>query len=180
MRDEAVDSTHARDAGGAGPTQYLWSPWRIEYIKGPHDDDGCVFCDKAGAEPSQDAANLILARGPLAFALLNAYPYNPGHIMVAPVRHTGDFESLTADELADANRLIQASLRVLREAEAPHGFNIGLNLARAAGAGIPDHLHWHVVPRWGGDTNFISVVGETRVLPELLAETYARLAPLFA
>jgi len=166
-------------AGGGGRTGYLWSPWRIDYIKGPHDDAACIFCDKLAAPRSEDPSNLILARGELAFAMLNAYPYNPGHIMVAPTRHTGDLESLAREELADADRLMQESLRVLREAEAPHGFNIGMNLSRSAGAGIPDHLHWHVVPRWNGDTNFISIVGETRVLPELLAETYARLQPLF-
>jgi len=156
---------------------YLWSPWRIEYIKGPHDDVGCIFCEKPAA--GDDDTNLILARATHAFALLNAYPYNPGHVMVAPFRHTGDFESLTAEESADVDLLIKRTLGVLREGEAPHGFNIGMNLARTAGAGIPDHLHWHIVPRWNGDTNFISIVGETRVLPELLAETYARLKPLF-
>ena len=159
-------------------TDHLWSPWRIEYIKGPHDDDaGCIFCEKPAGD--DDEANLILAKRGAAFALLNAYPYNPGHIMVAPRRHTGDFESLDAAELADVSALIQDSIRVLREAEEPHGFNVGMNLSRSAGAGIPDHLHWHIVPRWTGDTNFISIVGETRVLPELLAETYARLKPLF-
>ena len=177
MREETASPA---DAGpGAGGTQYLWSPWRIEYIKGPHDDAGCIFCEKVAAPISADAENLILHRGARAFALLNAFPYNPGHIMVAPVRHTGDFESLTPEEAGESTRLLQESLRVLREADAPHGFNVGMNLARSAGAGIPDHLHWHVVPRWNGDTNFISIVGETRVLPELLAETYARLRPLF-
>ncbi len=164
--------------GGAAMDR-LWSPWRIGYIKGPHDDTGCIFCDKFGAPPEDDAGSLVLARGDHAFALLNAFPYNPGHIMVAPVRHTGDLESLSADELAGADRLIQASVRVLREVEAPHGFNIGMNLSRSAGAGIPDHLHWHVVPRWNGDTNFMSIVGQTRVLPELLADTYAHLRPHF-
>jgi ATP adenylyltransferase len=173
------DARGERRPDAAGSMDRLWSPWRIEYIKGPHDDVGCIFCAKHGAPAADDASNLILARGEHAFALLNAYPYNPGHIMVAPVRHTGDFEALSADELADADRLTQASVRVLREAEAPHGFNIGMNLSRSAGAGIPDHLHWHIVPRWNGDTNFISIVGETRVLPELLAETFGRLKPLF-
>jgi ATP adenylyltransferase len=158
-------------------TGYLWSPWRIEYIKGPHDDSVCIFCDKPAGD--DDEANLILARNEHAFVLLNAYPYNPGHLMVAPLRHTGDLESLSADEARDADLLLKESVRVLREGEAPHGFNLGMNRSRTAGAGIPDHLHWHVVPRWNGDTNFMSIVGETRVLPELLAETYARLKPLF-
>ena len=158
-------------------TDYLWSPWRIEYIRGPHDESTCIFCEKPAA--GDDETNLILARNDQAFALLNAYPYNPGHIMVAPLRHTGDFESLGASELADIDCLIQASVRALREAQAPHGYNVGMNLGRSAGAGIPDHVHWHVVPRWTGDTNFMSVVGDTRVLPELLSETYAHLRPLF-
>jgi ATP adenylyltransferase len=158
-------------------TDHLWSPWRIEYIRGLHDDGICIFCQKLAV--AEDPESLVLARNEQAFALLNAYPYNPGHIMVAPVRHTGDFESLAAPELADADRLLQETVRVLREGESPDGFNVGMNLSRSAGAGIPDHLHWHVVPRWNGDTNFISIVGETRVLPELLAESYARLKPLF-
>jgi ATP adenylyltransferase len=165
------------DAGsGTGSMEYLWSPWRIEYIKGP-DHAGCIFCEKPAA--GDDEPNLILAREAHAFALLNAYPYNPGHVMVAPFRHTGDLESLSVEESADVDALIKRTLRVLREAEAPHGFNIGMNLSRTAGAGIPDHLHWHVVPRWNGDTNFISIVGETRVLPELLAETYSHLKPRY-
>ena len=150
----------------------------MAYIEASHDEpEGCLFCELLARDDDESA--FILTRDGVAFALLNAYPYNPGHIMVAPTRHTGDFESLAGEELADADRLMQEALRVLREAEAPHGFNIGMNLSRSAGAGIPDHLHWHVVPRWNGDTNFISIVGETRVLPELLAETYARLQPLF-
>jgi ATP adenylyltransferase len=158
-------------------TDHLWSPWRIEYIKGPHDDSTCIFCDKPAA--GDDEANLILARNERAFVLLNAYPYNPGHLMVAPLRHTGDLESLTLEESRDADALVKDSVRALREGAAPHGFNLGMNLSRTAGAGIPDHLHWHVVPRWNGDTNFMSIVGETRVLPELLAETYAQLKPFF-
>jgi ATP adenylyltransferase len=177
VRDEIEDGRDKEQRSPAGSFEHLWSPWRIGYIKGPHDNVVCIFCEKpAGGD---DPANLILARRERAFALLNAYPYNPGHIMVAPVRHTGDFESLSPEELADVDSLIQESLRVLREGEQPHGFNIGMNLSRSAGAGIPDHLHWHVVPRWNGDTNFISIIGETRVLPELLAETYDRLKPLF-
>jgi len=158
-------------------TEYLWSPWRIEYIKGPHDDSVCIFCEKPAA--GDDETSRILARNDGAFVMLNTYPYNPGHLMVAPFRHTGDYESLSPEELLDANRLIQASLRVLRQGEGPHGLNLGMNLARTAGAGIRDHLHWHIVPQWNGDTNYMSIVGETRVLPELLAETYARLKPLF-
>ena len=151
----------------------------MEYIRAPHDDEdqGCIFCDK----PAQgdDEATYILARGGWAFVVLNRFPYNPGHVMVAPFRHVGDLDELTEDETADIHRLLARSVRVLKEVERPHGFNVGMNLGRVAGAGIPDHLHWHLVPRWNGDTNFMPVLGQTRVLPELLAETYARLTPAF-
>ena len=111
--------------------------------------------------------------------MLNKFPYNPGHLLVVPLRHVGDLEELSPDELLEVQMLIQRSVRALRE-DQPHGFNVGLNLGAGAGAGIPEHVHWHVVPRWNGDTNFMSVVGETRVLPELLADTARRLAPRFA
>ncbi len=140
---------------------------------------GCVFCELQ-ARPDDDPDALILARTALAFATLAKYPYNPGHVLILPVRHTGELEDLSAEENAELQALLQRSVRAIREEAAPHGFNVGLNLGRTAGAGIPDHLHWHVVPRWGGDTNFMPVVGQTRVLPQLLEETYARLAPRFA
>ncbi|HEX9717027.1 MAG TPA: HIT domain-containing protein [Actinomycetota bacterium] len=157
----------------------LWSPWRMEYIEAAKaEPEGCVFCDLPAK--GDDAATYILRRGEHGFVLLNSFPYNPGHVMVAPFRHTGDLEGLDPVELLDLDRLMQDSIRALREEMAPHGFNVGMNLGRVAGAGIPDHLHWHVVPRWGGDTNFMPVVGQTRVLPELLDETYRRLAPRLA
>ncbi|TMK30475.1 MAG: HIT domain-containing protein [Actinobacteria bacterium] len=156
----------------------LWSPWRMEYIEAAKGEpDGCIFCDLPAK--GDDAATLILARGERAFVLMNSFPYNPGHLMVAPFRHAGDFEELHDDELADIDALLKRSLRALREEMEPQGFNIGMNLGRVAGAGIPDHVHWHVVPRWNGDTNFMPVVGQTRVLPELLEETYRKLAPRF-
>lgn len=161
---------------------HLWSPWRMEYIReasqDPREDEGvgCVFCDLPhGAESSR-----MLASSDLAYVVLNKFPYNPGHLLVVPFRHTGDLVDLTVDEGAELQSLVQRGVRALREEADPHGFNIGMNLGRTAGAGIPDHLHWHVIPRWNGDTNFISVVGETRVLPELLAETARRLSPRFA
>ena len=157
----------------------LWSPWRMEYIEAAKaEPEGCIFCDLPAK--GDDAATYILRRGEHGFVLLNSFPYNPGHVMVAPFRHTGDLEGLDPAELLDLDRLMQESIRALREEMAPHGFNVGMNLGRVAGAGIPDHLHWHVVPRWGGDTNFMPVVGQTRVLPELLDETYRRLAPRLA
>jgi ATP adenylyltransferase len=157
----------------------LWSPWRMEYIRSAmaEEVDGCLFCDKLAA--GDDEASLILARTDLAFAILNAYPYNPGHLMVAPVRHVGEVEEVEPEESSAMSELLQRSIRALRESSNPDGFNVGMNLGRVAGAGVPGHLHWHVVPRWNGDTNFMPVVGKTKVLPELLADTFARLKPLF-
>ncbi|MFM8944467.1 MAG: HIT family protein [Actinomycetota bacterium] len=149
----------------------------MEYIEVARDDatDGCVFCAIV-----EGTGERILARSPHAFATLAKYPYNPGHVLVLPTRHTGDLESLSSEENAEIAALLQRSVRALREEVAPHAFNVGLNLGRAAGAGIPEHLHWHVVPRWGGDTNFMPVISGTRVLPELLEETARRLGPRFA
>ncbi|MCI0634117.1 MAG: HIT domain-containing protein [Actinobacteria bacterium] len=158
----------------------MWSPWRMEYIraaKQPTADDGCIFCDLP--QEGDDAKARILARAEHAFVLLNSFPYNPGHLMVAPFQHTGEFGALSPEEHADVDRLISASIDALQGEMEPHGYNVGMNLGRVAGAGIPDHLHWHVVPRWNGDTNFMPVVGQTRVLPELLEETYEKLRPRF-
>jgi ATP adenylyltransferase len=152
----------------------------MEYLQAYQDEspEGCVFCSLL--QLGDPDGERILHRGDLAFVALAKYPYNPGHLLILPVRHAGDVVELTADEGAELHRLLQLSVRALRAASAPHGFNVGLNLGRVAGAGIPDHLHWHVVPRWGGDTNFMPVVGQTRVLPQLLSETYERLAPFFS
>ena len=141
------------------------------------DEGGCVFCAIVSGEGSGEER--ILARSELAFVTLAKYPYNPGHMLILPVRHVGELEELTAGENAEIAGLMQRSLRVLREESDPHGFNVGVNLGRVAGAGIPGHMHWHVVPRWGGDTNFMPVLGETRVLPELLADTFGRLKRRF-
>jgi ATP adenylyltransferase len=151
----------------------------MKYIDAEKDESGdnCLFCDKPST--GDDQAAYILARTERAFAMLNAYPYNPGHLMTAPFRHVGDLEDVEPAELAESAELLQRSIRALKEVSGPHGFNLGMNLGRVAGAGIPGHVHWHLVPRWNGDTNFMSMVGETRVLPELLAETYAKLRPLF-
>lgn len=156
----------------------LWSPWRMEYIESAKDGvpEGCVFCDLL-AGPAEE--HRVLARTEFAFAALAKYPYNPGHLLVLPTRHTGELEDLSEAENGAIATLLQRGVRVLREVASPHGFNVGLNLGRIAGAGLPEHLHWHVVPRWSGDTNFMPVVGETRVLPELLDETFRKLAPRF-
>jgi ATP adenylyltransferase len=151
----------------------------MQYIQAasdePGDDAGCIFCAIADGEES----DRVLARGELGYVVLNKFPYNPGHLLVVPNRHEGDLESLTAGENAELQALLQRSIRALRAESDPHGFNVGMNLGRIAGAGIPGHLHWHIVPRWSGDTNYMPVVGETRVLPELLADTYRRLVPRF-
>ena len=158
----------------------LWSPWRMAYIEAHKDEslpEGCVFC--ALRDHGDPDGERILQRGALAFVTLAKYPYNPGHLLVLPNRHTADLEDVTADEAAEIHASLQRCITALRAVSAPHGFNVGLNLGRTAGAGIPEHLHWHVVPRWGGDTNFMPVVGGTRVLPELLSETYERLRSAF-
>jgi ATP adenylyltransferase len=153
----------------------------MEYIRRDEGGEtrGCIFCDLPAADPGQDEANHLLARGERSFVLLNAFPYNPGHLMVAPYRHIGDYVDLTAEELAEMTAFAGRAIRAMREDSAPLGFNLGMNLGQVAGAGIADHLHLHLVPRWGGDTNFMPVVGRTKVLPELLGETYQRLRPHF-
>jgi ATP adenylyltransferase len=155
----------------------LWSPWRSEYVTSAGNSDDCIFCDHLARGADEDAH--ILFRGDMTFAILNAYPYNSGHLMVAPLRHVGELEDVEAGELQELMETVRRSVSVLKGAMRPHGFNVGLNLGRVAGAGLPGHLHVHVVPRWGGDTNFMPVVGETKVMPELLADTYAKLRPLF-
>lgn len=141
------------------------------------DAGGCVFCDHLAED---DEAAHILQRGSLAFVVLNAFPYNTGHLMVAPLRHAGDLVELTADERRELMELTSRSIEIVREVMRAEGFNTGMNLGAAGGAGIPGHLHMHVVPRWDGDTNFMPIVGETKVLPEMLADTYAKLRPAFA
>ena len=138
---------------------------------------GCIFCDLPAED--DDERNYILARGRHTFVILNAFPYNPGHLMVAPYRHVGDYLDLDDEELAETMAFTRTAVRGLREGSDAHGFNLGMNLGHAAGAGIADHLHMHLVPRWGGDTNFMPVVGQTKVLPELLSETWERLRPWF-
>jgi len=154
----------------------LWAPWRLAYVtsaSGPIPD--CIFCNTA--EPGR--GDLIIARGRVSFVILNLYPYNNGHLMVVPNRHVPNLASLTADEQAELMRLTRHAEIALQEAYSPQGLNIGINLGRPAGAGVADHLHVHLVPRWNGDTNFMTVVGNVRVLPEALDATKARLAPIF-
>lgn len=153
----------------------LWAPWRMEFVgrdQGQEPDPRCLFCRVA--EDAEDARNYVLARNQRALLMLNAYPYTSGHLMAAPIRHTADFPSLTPEEIQDVMALAQQGMRALASVYRPHGHNVGLNLGSAAGAGIADHLHVHVVPRWVGDANFMTSVGEVRVLPESLDATYQR------
>lgn len=155
---------------------HLWSPWRLAYITGASQSTGCVFCE---ALRSDDAQTLILHRGRTCYVILNLYPYNNGHLMVVPDRHLGSLAAMTSEELCELGELTRLSEMALTEAFAPHGLNMGINLGKPAGAGVLDHVHMHVVPRWNGDTNFMSVVGETRVLPEELPVTAEKLRPIF-
>jgi ATP adenylyltransferase len=154
---------------------HLWSPWRISYVTGTAKAADCVFCEAASG---QDDA-LVVFRGASCFVILNKFPYNNGHLMVVPNRHIATVAEAGHDELSEMMVLARRAELALREAYAPHGLNMGINLGKPAGAGILDHLHMHVVPRWNGDTNFMTVVGETRVLPEELLVSAERLKPIF-
>jgi ATP adenylyltransferase len=150
----------------------LWAPWRLDYIEHADEQSGCVLCVAA----EQDPDGLVVQRGERAFAVLNKFPYSSGHLMVAPLRHAGELGDLENEEAVEIHRLVVQSLEALAAAYDPQGFNVGWNLGRAAGAGIIDHVHSHVVPRWLGDTNFMPVLADVKVLPEHLRETRRRLA----
>ena len=156
----------------------LFAPWRIEWVEREDDAEGCAFC--ALPERGADRESRIVARSEHAFCLLNNAPYNPGHAMVIPYRHTGEYADLTDEELFDHSRLIQRTLRAIEAGLDPDGANTGMNLGSAAGGSIGDHLHTHVVPRWAGDTNFMAVVGETQVIVEAIDDTYEHLHGAFA
>ncbi len=157
----------------------LWSPWRFHYVSEGVKKGGCVFCEKAAADRSRDRENLILYRGRSNYILLNLYPYTTGHAMVAPYAHVARLADLDAESLKEMMALAQRLEEALAAAYSPEGFNLGMNLGRCAGAGVADHVHLHFLPRWFGDSNFMTVVGETRVQPEDLATTYDKLAPFF-
>jgi len=152
--------------------EQLWAPWRIEYIEKPK-GDGCILCQKPRED--DDEANLILFRGQSNFVILNAFPYNPGHLMVAPYRHIANLQDLTDEEAKEHFNLVKKGLELLKETLKPAGFNVGLNIGKVAGAGIEGHLHTHIVPRWQGDANFMPVLSDTRVLSEALIATYKKL-----
>ncbi len=149
----------------------IWAPWRTVYIGGDHGEE-CFFCEKI--KSVQDEANLVLLRGDRTFVLMNLYPYNNGHLLIAPKRHVGDIEDLTEEEMMELFKMTRKMVKVLR-AFNPEGFNVGVNIGKVAGAGVPGHLHIHVVPRWNGDTNFMPVLGDVKVISESLEETYKKL-----
>ncbi len=153
----------------------LWAPWRVEYILGEK-EEGCIFCTAPERDPDEA---LLIYNGGLTTVILNKYPYNNGHLLISPKRHVAELEELTPQEGADLFRLLAHSVKSLKEALSPHGFNIGMNIGRGAGAGIPGHLHIHVVPRWQEDVNFMPVLADTKVIPEHLQKTLERLRPLF-
>ncbi len=156
----------------------LWAPWRIEYITAPKDGE-CIFC-AAAADAQLDPAHRPIDRTEHCLTILNAYPYAPGHVMVAPARHVAALEDLDPDEMLETTQLARRSILAIRQAMTPDGFNVGLNQGKVAGAGIADHLHLHVVPRWTGDTNFMPILGDTNVIPQALEVTHAILAQAIA
>ena len=151
---------------------HLFATWRMDYVAAPK-YERCIFCSFPAED--RDEERYIVYRGVECFVILNIYPYNPGHMMVAPYRHTNLYETLTSDEHVEMGRLTAEVIRTLSRAMAPDGFNIGMNLGKTAGAGIVDHLHLHIVPRWNGDNNFMPIVADTRVVPEALSATYSKL-----
>jgi len=156
----------------------LWAPWRMEYILGQSPREGCILCP--GPDRTADRERLMLHVGPLSLVMMNRYPYNNGHLLIAPVRHVADPRELSPAETADLWAKSRAALDCLDELMSPHGFNVGLNLGKSAGAGVAEHVHLHVVPRWEGDTNFMTTLSEVRSIPEHLLATFDRLRPLLA
>ena len=160
----------------------LWAPWRSQYITKVDvpKREGCIFCWKPQEDESRDEENLIVVRRKHCFVLMNLYPYNNGHLMVVPYRHTGDFLELGEEELLECQRTLQDAQRIMKETMTPQGFNIGMNIGRPAGAGIDQHLHWHLVPRWNGDTNFMPALAATKVISEGLLDSWRRMREGFA
>ena len=155
----------------------LWAPWRMVYIDQGAKASSCIFCDKLSVADPREA--LVLVRTRHSLVMLNKYPYNNGHVLIAPQRHEKHLSGLSAEEYGDLNEALRGSVDIVREVLRPGGVNLGMNLGKCAGAGIEDHLHWHIVPRWEGDTNFMPVVGETRVMPQHLLDSYDRLHAYF-
>jgi ATP adenylyltransferase len=156
---------------------YLWTPWRYQYISNIKNTQSCVFCIDSSSD--QDEKNFVVFRGQLNFVILNIFPYTCGHLMVAPYQHTSNFQECPSEQLSEMLSLAQRCQFAVEQIYRPDGFNLGMNLGRCAGAGVEHHLHLHVVPRWIGDSNFMTIVGETRVLPEALETTFLKLKPFF-
>ena len=155
----------------------LWAPWRMKYILSDQKAEGCIFCP--GENRQDDGTRLILHVGNLTMVVMNMFPYNNGHLLVAPNRHVSGLEHLSEEEMLDLLKMVGRSIDILKTVMNPEGFNVGLNLGRVAGAGVEEHMHFHIVPRWGGDTNFMTVQGDVRVIPEHIRETYEKLKPHF-
>jgi ATP adenylyltransferase len=155
----------------------LWAPWRMTYIDQASNGEGCIFCQKIQEADAREA--LVLAHTVHSVVMLNKYPYANGHLLLVPKRHERNLSNLSIDEYSDLNEALRRSTDIVRKSYNPGGINLGMNLGKCAGAGVEDHLHWHVVPRWEGDTNFMPVIGETRVIPQHLLESYDRLKPHF-
>ena len=155
----------------------MWAPWRMEYILSDQKGGECIF--QTGDDRNGDVERLILYVGPLTMVMMNRYPYINGHLLVAPKRHVPGLENLTKEETLDLLVMVRKSIGVLKKVMSPEGFNVGLNLGRVAGAGVEEHMHFHIVPRWSGDTNYMTVFGEVRVIPEHIMETYRKLLPHF-
>jgi len=156
--------------------EILWAPWRMEYVSSDNKGE-CIFCP--GEDRRQDEQRLILFIGNLSIILMNRFPYINGHLLVAPLRHISTLNALSAEEKLDLITQVEKSIGVLKEVLRPEGFNVGLNLGKTAGAGVEDHIHFHIVPRWGGDTNYMTIFGEVRVIPEHIQKTYQKLLPFF-
>jgi len=155
----------------------LWAPWRMTYILSDQNEDGCIFC--AGDDRGEYDERLILYAGSLSMVMMNRFPYNNGHLLVAPSRHVPELEHLSDKEMLNILHMVRRSIDILKKIMNPEGFNVGLNLGRVAGAGMEAHMHFHIVPRWNGDTNFMTVLGDVRVIPEHIRETYKILRPYF-
>ncbi len=159
----------------------IWAPWRLKYVKDASKDieEECIFCAFSGEEPENDEANLIVHRGERCFVILNKFPYTNGHLMVAPFEHVGSLSAIDAETTTEMMDLAKQAMTILESTYSPHGYNVGFNQGRVAGAGVEHHIHMHVVPRWGGDTNFMPVLADTRVMPQTLEQSYEALAGSF-
>ncbi len=161
------------------PTERIWAPWRLEYVKDASKDnsEACIFC--AALKAGDDEANLIVHRGERCFVILNKFPYTNGHLMVAPYEHLSELQALDVETVGELMALAQRGIAALEASYSPHGYNVGVNQGRVAGAGVEHHIHMHVVPRWGGDTNFMPVIADTRVMPQTLEQSYEALKGTF-